>query len=87
MKNTLSHWCLAIICLICSAFSALAAGTPLHVAFTETEGAFNLSKADIYIDRTDENLIGTVAGMFASDLEAVTGRRPAILKKTGKNRW
>ena len=84
MKNTLSHWCLAIICLICSAFSALAAGTPLHVAFTETEGAFNLSKADIYIDRTDENLSGTVAGMFASDLEAVTGRRPAILKKTGK---
>lgn len=61
----------------------LPASAALDVSFASAPGAFPLNAAEIYAP-ADRAVTGTVAEMFAGDIEAVTGVRPAIVGKTGK---
>ena len=59
------------------------AATDFEISFADGAGAFPLVGAEIYVP-ADRAVTATVADMFAGDVEAVSGLRPAIVKKAGK---
>lgn len=69
--------------LILAAATAVPAAASLDVSFASAPGAFPLAQAEIYAP-ADRAVTGTVADMFAGDIEAVCGIRPALVAKTGK---
>src|SRR6202012_5057000 len=78
MKCTSFKPALALVLLLTPGARA----SPLSVATTATPDAFPLvtqdSTAQLVIDSADAKVVQIVAGLFAADVERVTGRKPAI---------
>ena len=72
----------ALVSVAGGAFAASGA-TALHVSHSGSAEAFPLTGAEIYAP-ADRAVITTVADMFAGDVEAVCGIRPAVVKKAGR---
>lgn len=74
--------CSAAFAVSACALGASAA-TDFEISFADGADAFPLVGAEIYAP-AERAVISTVADMFAGDVEAVSGVRPAIVKKAGK---